>query len=41
MEYFLTEEQKEIKEMARQVAEENIKPLREKYDKEEILQADI
>ncbi|MCK4357514.1 MAG: acyl-CoA dehydrogenase family protein [Candidatus Cloacimonetes bacterium] len=41
MEYFLTEEQKEIKEMARQVAEEKIKPLREKYDKEEIFPWDI
>lgn len=41
MEYFLTEEQKEIKKLARQVAEEKIKPLREKYDKEEIFPWDI
>jgi len=32
MEYFLTEEQKEIKNIARQVAEEKMKPLREEYD---------
>jgi alkylation response protein AidB-like acyl-CoA dehydrogenase len=32
MDYFLTEEQLEIKEIARKVAEEKIKPLRAKYD---------
>ncbi|MEA2104075.1 MAG: acyl-CoA dehydrogenase family protein [Candidatus Cloacimonadota bacterium] len=41
MEYFLTEEQKEIKEMARQVAEEKMKPVREKYDAEGIFPWDI
>lgn len=34
MDYFLTEEQLEIKELARQVAEEKIKPVRAKYDEE-------
>lgn len=34
MNYFLTEEQMEIKEIARQVAEEKIKPVRAKYDEE-------
>jgi len=33
MDYFLTEEQLEIKEIARKVAEEKIKPVRAKYDK--------
>jgi alkylation response protein AidB-like acyl-CoA dehydrogenase len=32
MDYFLTEEQLEIKEIARKVAEEKIKPIRAKYD---------
>jgi len=32
MDYFLTEEQLEIKEIARKVSEEKIKPLRAKYD---------
>ncbi|HCX73152.1 MAG TPA: acyl-CoA dehydrogenase [Candidatus Cloacimonas sp.] len=32
MDYFLTEDQQEIKEIARQVAEERIKPVRAKYD---------
>ena len=32
MDYFLTEEQLEIKEIARRVAEEKIKPIRAKYD---------
>ena len=32
MDYFLTEEQLEIKEIARMVAEEKIKPVRAKYD---------
>ncbi|KQC10169.1 MAG: acyl-CoA dehydrogenase [Candidatus Cloacimonas sp. SDB] len=34
MEYFLTEEQQEIKEIARKIAEEKIKPVRAKYDEE-------
>lgn len=34
MEYFLTEEQKEIQEIARKIAEEKIKPVRAKYDEE-------
>lgn len=41
MEYFLTDEQKEIKELARQIAEEKIKPVREKYDEEAIFPWDI
>jgi len=41
MEYFLTEEQKEIKELARQIAEEKIKPVRQKYDEEAIFPWDI
>jgi alkylation response protein AidB-like acyl-CoA dehydrogenase len=41
MEYFLTDEQKEIKELARQLAEEKIKPVREKYDEEAIFPWDI
>ena len=34
MDYFLTEEQLEIKELARKIAEEKIKPVRAKYDEE-------
>ena len=34
MNYFLTEEQKEIKEIARKVAEEKIKPVRAKHDED-------
>ena len=34
MDYFLTEDQIEIKELARKVAEEKIKPVRAKYDEE-------
>ncbi|OQX70868.1 MAG: acyl-CoA dehydrogenase [Candidatus Cloacimonas sp. 4484_275] len=34
MDYFLTDEQLEIKEIARKVAEEKIKPVRAKYDEE-------
>ena len=34
MEYFLTEDQLEIKEIARKIAEEKIKPVRAKYDEE-------
>lgn len=41
MDYFFTEEQLEIKEIARKVAEEKIKPLREKYDEEGIFPWDI
>ncbi len=41
MEYFLTEEQQEIKALARQLAEEKMKPVREKYDEEGIFPWDI
>ena len=41
MEYFLTEDQIEIKEIARKIAQEKIKPLREKYDEEGIFPWDI
>jgi len=41
MEYFLTEEQKMIVETAREFAEKKIKPVREKYDEEEIFPWDI
>jgi alkylation response protein AidB-like acyl-CoA dehydrogenase len=41
MEYFLTEEQQEIKALARQLAEEKMKPVREKYDEEAIFPWDI
>ena len=41
MEYFLTEEQQEIKALARQLAEEKMKPVREKYDEGEIFPWDI
>jgi len=41
MEYFLTEEQQEIKALARQLAEEKMKPVREKYDEEGIFPRDI
>ena len=34
LDYFLTDEQKEIRALARQVAEEKIVPVREKYDRE-------
>ena len=34
MDYFLTEEQLEIKELARKISEENKKPVRAKYDEE-------
>lgn len=34
MDYFLTEDQLELKELARQIAEEKIKPIRAKYDEE-------
>lgn len=41
MDYFFTEEQLEIKEIARKIAEEKIKPVREKYDEEGIFPWDI
>lgn len=41
MDYFFTEEQLEIKEIARKVAEEKIKPVREKYDEEGTFPWDI
>ncbi len=41
MNYFLTEDQLELKEIARKVAEEKIKPVREKYDEEGIFPWDI
>lgn len=41
MEYFLTDIQKEIKELARQIAEEKIRPVRAKYDEEEIFPWDV
>ncbi len=41
MEYFLTEEQKMIKELARKIAEEKIKPKRAEYDENEIFPWDI
>jgi alkylation response protein AidB-like acyl-CoA dehydrogenase len=41
MDYFLTDEQLEMKEIARKIAEEKIKPLREKYDEEGIFPWDI
>jgi alkylation response protein AidB-like acyl-CoA dehydrogenase len=41
MDYFLTEDQLEMKEIARRIAEEKIKPLTEKYDEEAIFPWDI
>jgi alkylation response protein AidB-like acyl-CoA dehydrogenase len=41
MNYFLTEEQLEIKEIAHKIAEEKIKPLRQQYDEEGIFPWDI
>ncbi|MCB5231050.1 MAG: acyl-CoA dehydrogenase family protein [Candidatus Cloacimonas sp.] len=41
MDYFLTDEQLEIKELARKIAEEKMKPVREKYDEEGIFPWDI
>jgi alkylation response protein AidB-like acyl-CoA dehydrogenase len=41
MNYFLSDEQLEIKELARKIAEEKIKPVREKYDEEGIFPWDI
>lgn len=41
MDYFFTEEQLEIKEIARKVSEEKVKPVREKYDEEGTFPWDI
>jgi butyryl-CoA dehydrogenase len=41
MNYNLTEEQQMIQEIARKIAEEKVKPIREKYDREEIFPSDI
>ena len=41
MDYFLTDEQKEMKKLARQIAEEKIKPVRAKYDEQDIFPRDI
>ncbi len=41
MNYFLTEEEQMIVETARELAEKKIKPVREKYDEEEIFPWDI
>jgi len=41
MEYFLTDEQKMIKELARKIAEEKILPKRAEYDENEIFPHDI
>ena len=41
MDYFLTEEQKLIKDLARKIAEEKILPVRAKYDEEEIFPWEI
>ncbi len=41
MDYFLTDEQLEIKELARKIAEEKIKPIRAKYDEENIFPWEI
>ncbi len=41
MEYFLTEEQKMIKQLARKIAEEKIKPKRAEYDENETFPWDI
>ena len=41
MEYRLTEEQKSIRDLARTIAEEKVKPVRAKYDEESIFPRDI
>jgi alkylation response protein AidB-like acyl-CoA dehydrogenase len=41
MDYFLSDEQLEMKEIARKIAEEKVKPIREKYDEEGIFPWDI
>lgn len=41
MDYFLTEEQIEIKKLAKEIAEKEIKPLALKYDQDEIFPEDV
>ncbi len=41
MDYLLTEEQEELKKIARRIALEKVKPVREKYDREAIFPWDI
>ena len=41
MDYFLTEDQLELKELARRIAQEKMIPVREKYDEEQIFPWDI
>lgn len=41
MDYFLTEDQKELRDLARRIAQEKIAPLTEKYDEEQIFPWDI
>ncbi|MFO7660526.1 MAG: acyl-CoA dehydrogenase family protein [Candidatus Cloacimonadaceae bacterium] len=41
MDYFLTDEQKEMRDIARRIAVEKMEPLREKYDEEGIFPWDI
>ena len=41
MDYFLTEEQKELKELARRIAVEKMLPVREHYDEEQIFPWDV
>ena len=41
MDYFLTDDQKELKELARRIAIEKMLPVREKYDEEQIFPWDI
>jgi len=41
MDYFLTEDQKELRDLARRIANEKMLPVREKYDEEQIFPWDI
>ncbi len=41
MDYFLTDDQKELRDLARRIAQEKIAPLTEKYDEEQIFPWDI
>ena len=41
MDYFLSQDQLEIRDIARKVAEEKIRPLRQKYDEEGIFPWDV
>jgi alkylation response protein AidB-like acyl-CoA dehydrogenase len=41
LDYYLTDEQKELVAVARKIANENIKPVRQKYDQDEIFPWDI